>query len=403
MLTAANAAYRAGPAGRRRRAPRPRPARPRARGLRRGAQGGARRTPTRPGTSSSCRGPATSSRARRPARRGRPAPDDARRGADPSPALSVHGVPGAPPPDVKAEEFETIAPMDFGDREAQPEADARHRPSSARGEPRDRPSPRRGAPVAAGRARGRCRCCGRGRSAPALARSRGRVRSPRARCRGASAHGPLGALPAWLCLMAAAACLLVAVARPRGVAAAIGRAGVDIVVLQDASASMHVQGRRRRAAGSGRWRFLRRLGDALSWDDDRIALAVFAHIATPQIRLTRDPNTVFFFLDHLGARPPFRLEDDTTWNTESRAGGGLGTAHPREGRGAARRARRTRSVFLLLSDGEAWSGEVAKSIARPRRERADLRRRRRHAGRRLAARDPAAARRASRCRTRSRG
>ena len=47
-----------------------------------------------------------------------------------------------------------------------------------------------------------------------------------------------------------------------------------------------------------------------------MALAAFAHIATPQIRLTRDPNTVFFFLDHLGARPPFRLEDDTTWNTD---------------------------------------------------------------------------------------
>jgi hypothetical protein len=56
----------------------------------------------------------------RPAPRGRPAP--ATPGvADPSPALSVHGLPGAPPPEVKAEQFETIAPMDFGDREAQPE------------------------------------------------------------------------------------------------------------------------------------------------------------------------------------------------------------------------------------------------------------------------------------------
>jgi hypothetical protein len=57
----------------------------------------------------------------RPAPRGRPAPETPGV-ADPSPALSVHGVPGAPPPEVKAEEFETIAPMDFGDREAQPEA-----------------------------------------------------------------------------------------------------------------------------------------------------------------------------------------------------------------------------------------------------------------------------------------
>jgi hypothetical protein len=34
---------------------------------------------------------------------------------------TIHGVPGAPPPDVKAEDFKIIAPMDFGDREAQPE------------------------------------------------------------------------------------------------------------------------------------------------------------------------------------------------------------------------------------------------------------------------------------------
>jgi hypothetical protein len=43
-------------------------------------------------------------------------------GLTPPPAkLTVHGLPGAPPPDVKGEEFETIAPMDYGDREAQPE------------------------------------------------------------------------------------------------------------------------------------------------------------------------------------------------------------------------------------------------------------------------------------------
>jgi hypothetical protein len=34
---------------------------------------------------------------------------------------TLHGHPGAPPPDVKAEDFKIIAPMEFGDREAQPE------------------------------------------------------------------------------------------------------------------------------------------------------------------------------------------------------------------------------------------------------------------------------------------
>lgn len=35
---------------------------------------------------------------------------------------TVHGRPGGPPPDMKAEEMDVIAPMNYGDREAQPEA-----------------------------------------------------------------------------------------------------------------------------------------------------------------------------------------------------------------------------------------------------------------------------------------
>ena len=108
--------------------------------------------------------------------------------------------------------------------------------------------------------------------------------------------------------------------------------------------------------------FLRRFGDALSWQDDRMALAAFAHIATPQIRLTRDPNTVFFFLDHLGARPPFRLQDDTTWNTnlEQAVLWGLRILEKDEElHGPSPNAR----VFLMLSDGEAWSGEVARALS----------------------------------------
>ena len=66
--------------------------------------------------------------------------------------------------------------------------------------------------------------------------------------------------------------------------------------------------------------FLRTLGESLQWEDDRVALALFATIAAPQIRLTRDPNTFFFFLDHLEDEPPFRLEDDTTWDTNIERG-----------------------------------------------------------------------------------
>jgi hypothetical protein len=35
---------------------------------------------------------------------------------------TIHGRPGGPPPDAKMEDLEILAPMEFGDREAQPEA-----------------------------------------------------------------------------------------------------------------------------------------------------------------------------------------------------------------------------------------------------------------------------------------
>ena len=183
-------------------------------------------------------------------------------------------------------------------------------------------------------------------------------------------HGVMGALAAWLFLIAAAACAVVATALPRGTATTLARAGVDVVVLQDGSASMHVKD----VAGD-RWQrsmvWIRALGDALSWQDDRVALAVFAHVATPQIRLTRDPNTLFFFLDHLHARPPFPLEADTTWNTnlEQAVLWGLRILDKdQELHGVSPNAR----VFVLLSDGEAWSGEVARAVDRARQARVPI-------------------------------
>ena len=193
-----------------------------------------------------------------------------------------------------------------------------------------------------------------------------------------------GDLWPWLFVTLAIAALIVAAARPRGVTTTVSRAGVDIVVLQDGSASMHVQdtsafageepGRLRRDnawPAATRWQrsmtFLRLLGDSLSWNDDRMALTVFAHIATPQIRLTSDPNTVFFFLDHLHARPPFRLEDDTTWDTNLEQGIAWGLRlieKDRELHGPSSNG----TLFVMLSDGEAWSGEVARSIEKASRE-----------------------------------
>jgi Ca-activated chloride channel family protein len=177
-----------------------------------------------------------------------------------------------------------------------------------------------------------------------------------------------GDLPFWFTIVVATASLIVSTARPVARTSMPRRAGLDVIVLQDASASMSVEDVARATTDvpiRNRWqrsmRFLRELGDALSWNDDRLAMVAFAHIASPQIRLTRDPNTLFFFLDHLYARAPFRLEDETTWDTnlEEAIGWGIRVVakdeeiHGRSSNGA---------LFVMLSDGEAWSGEVAQAI-----------------------------------------
>src|SRR6185436_8954113 len=157
-------------------------------------------------------------------------------------------------------------------------------------------------------------------------------------------------LPFWLCMIIATSLTIVAVARPHGPASAVRQGGVDLVILQDGSASMRVQD----VPGSRYQRsmkFLRLLGDSLSWKSDRIALSLFAHIATPQIRLTTDPNTFFFFLDHLDKEPPFRIEEDTTWDTNLELGIHWGLRmmeRDEEIHGRSSNAK----VFLVLSDGE---------------------------------------------------
>jgi len=51
-----------------------------------------------------------------------PAADGPVMGGDLPAGATIHGGPGAPPPDAKMEELQMIAPMEYGDREAQPEA-----------------------------------------------------------------------------------------------------------------------------------------------------------------------------------------------------------------------------------------------------------------------------------------
>jgi Ca-activated chloride channel homolog len=169
-----------------------------------------------------------------------------------------------------------------------------------------------------------------------------------------------GGLAFWLCLILATALTTLALARPTAAVSLVRTAGVDLVILQDGSASMRTPD-----VTGNRWqrsiRFLRVLGESLTWKDDRIAMALFAHIAAPQVRLTRDPNTFFFFLDHLEQVSPFRLEDDTTWDTNIELGIAWGMRlieKDTELYGKSPNAK----AFVLVTDGQAWSGEVARSL-----------------------------------------
>jgi len=169
-----------------------------------------------------------------------------------------------------------------------------------------------------------------------------------------------GGLAFWFCLILASALTTLALARPTAAVSLVRTAGVDLVVLQDGSASMLTPD-----VPGNRWqrsiRFLRVLGESLAWKDDRMAMALFAHIAAPQVRLTKDPNTFFFFLDHLSQASPFRLEDDTTWDTNIELGIAWGMRlieKDTEIYGKSPNAK----TFVLVTDGQAWSGEVARSL-----------------------------------------
>ena len=173
-----------------------------------------------------------------------------------------------------------------------------------------------------------------------------------------------GDLTFWLAALMASTLCIAAVAKPQARISAVRRASADIVVLQDASASMYVNDVR-----PDRWRrsvqFLRTFAETLSWRGDRVALALFAQLAAPQVRLTKDPNSLFFFIDHLGDRSPFRLENLTTWDTNIEEGirWGLNLIEKDEQLfGASGNPK----AFVVVSDGQSWSGTVATALAAAR-------------------------------------
>jgi Ca-activated chloride channel family protein len=177
-------------------------------------------------------------------------------------------------------------------------------------------------------------------------------------------YSAIGDLVFWLCLLVAVTLCIVAIARPQARVSVVSVSGADFVILQDGSASMYVKD-----VKPDRWRrsmqFIRAFAEALSWKDDRVGLALFAYFAAPQVRLTRDPNALFFFLEHLADRSPFRLEDDPTWNTNIEEGvrWGLDLVEANDelfGKTTNPRA------FIVISDGQAWSGRVATALAAAR-------------------------------------
>lgn len=170
-----------------------------------------------------------------------------------------------------------------------------------------------------------------------------------------------GELTFWLFAIAALALTIVALARPQAITSIVRSPGADIVVLMDGSASMRVTD-----VGTDRWQrammWVRTLTQTLAWNGDRMALATFADIAVPQIRLTRDPNTILFFLDHLDKQPTFKLEDDTTWDTNAEDAIYWGMKlvdTDRQMYGPGRNAK----TFVIVSDGQVWSGNVQRALA----------------------------------------
>jgi Ca-activated chloride channel family protein len=176
--------------------------------------------------------------------------------------------------------------------------------------------------------------------------------------------GPVGDLAFWACVLIASGFGIASIARPQARISSIRKASADVVILQDASASMYVTDVR-----PDRWRrsvqFLRTFAETLSWKGDRVALALFAQLAAPQVRLTKDPNALFFFIDHLGDRSPFTLENATTWDTNIEEGIRWGLRLVEKDEEVFGKTGNPKA-FLVISDGQAWSGSVAAALAEAR-------------------------------------
>lgn len=164
----------------------------------------------------------------------------------------------------------------------------------------------------------------------------------------------------WLFLVGALACLILALARPQKLISVVQTGGVDLIIIQDGSASMGTKD-----VQPSRWErameWAGSLVEVLDWNGDRVALTLFAHWAVPQVRFSRDPNVLLFFLDHLRSHSPILLEDNTAWDTNLEEGIYWALKMSEKDKQTAG-ASSNGQAFIVVSDGQVWSGRVAQAL-----------------------------------------
>jgi Ca-activated chloride channel family protein len=129
----------------------------------------------------------------------------------------------------------------------------------------------------------------------------------------------------------------------------------DLVIMLDRSASMraHDVSPSRFARATGEIRdFLRNKPENI----DRVGLVGFAGTSVVLSYLTRDLDTVAFYLDWIESDPQTLL------------GTNIGAALKNALEVAKKDDRKTRKIFVLLSDGEDYGGEVTRQLAVYRQE-----------------------------------
>lgn len=164
-----------------------------------------------------------------------------------------------------------------------------------------------------------------------------------------------GPLLFWLCIIFSILLSVVALSRPQKLTSIVNQNSVDLIIIQDGSASMYVKD-----VKPDRWgraiSWIKTLAETLSWKGDRMALAAFAHRASPMVRLTTDPNVIMFFLDNL-KQSPFGLEDNVTWDTNIEEGAYWGVKILKKDAELYGKSENPKA-FVIISDGQVWSGRM---------------------------------------------